>query len=167
MFEKFGEFDSVEELNEEARKIKEKGDEDKLKELCEENGIDKEDAEDYMDGCYEELTNTSLAAVGKLKVEVKELKLEKILKDWADELQEECVNSEEMARAVRKKGKDLAGYIALLADAGFKDKTVVCRKIVERCTGELKKIVGSHDFYIGVPDKAERKNLMREYYLGK
>ena len=61
MFDKFGEFDSVEELNEEARKLKEAGDEDRMKELCEENGIDIEDAEDDMDGCFEELTNTSLA----------------------------------------------------------------------------------------------------------
>lgn len=167
MFEKFGEFDSVEELNEEARKLKEAGDEDRLKELCEENGIDIEDAEDYMDGCFEELTNTSLAAVGKLKVEIKDLKLEKILKDWADELQGECVSSEEMARAVRRKGKNLAGYLAMLADAGFKDKTVVCRKIVDKCSGDLKKIVGSHEFYIGVPDKAERRKIMSGYYLGK
>ena len=49
MFDKFGEFDSVEELNRAAAAQREEGDEEALFLLAKENGIDKEDAEDYMD----------------------------------------------------------------------------------------------------------------------
>lgn len=48
MFEKFGEFDSVEELNRAAAGQKAEGDEEALLILAEENGIDREDAEDYI-----------------------------------------------------------------------------------------------------------------------
>ena len=74
MFDKFGEFDSVEELNRAAAVQKEAGNEASLVELAMENGIDKEEAEDYMDDCVDELANVSMAAIGKLEVESKELK---------------------------------------------------------------------------------------------
>lgn len=47
MFDKFGEFDSAEELNKAAEGLKEEGDKESLIELAKENGIDPEDAEDY------------------------------------------------------------------------------------------------------------------------
>lgn len=167
MFDKFGEFDSVEELNRAAAAQKEEGDEEALVALAVENGIDREDAEDYIDGCTDTLATPLMAAMGKLKVEIEELKLNMVLLDWVQELQAECTESEELARAVRKKGKNLDGFMALLADTGFKNKAVVNKRIVEKCGSELKRIVGSHEFYIGIPDKATRRRLMREYYLGK
>ena len=53
MFDKFGEFDSVEELNRAAAAQKAEGDEEALIAIALENGIEKEDAEDYMDDCVE------------------------------------------------------------------------------------------------------------------
>lgn len=47
MFDKFGEFDSAEELNKAAEGLKEEGDKESLIELAKENGIDPEDTEDY------------------------------------------------------------------------------------------------------------------------
>ena len=167
MFDKFGEFDSVEELNRAAEAQKREGDEEALVILAQENGIDKEDAEDYMDGCTEELATPIMAAMGKLKVEIEDLKLNAVLLDWVQELQEECTKSEEMARAVRKKGKGLDGYIALLAETGFKNKAVVDKRIVKKCGSDIQRIVGNHEFFIGIPDKFTRKKLMQHYYLGK
>ena len=46
MFDKFGEFDSVEELNKAAAGLKTEGDEESLIALAEENGLTREDAED-------------------------------------------------------------------------------------------------------------------------
>lgn len=43
MFDKFGEFDSAEELNKAAEGLKEEGDKESLIELAKENGIDPED----------------------------------------------------------------------------------------------------------------------------
>lgn len=167
MFEKFGEFDSVEELNRAAAGQKEEGDEEALLILAEENGIDKEDVEDYMDDCVDALATPLMAAMGKLKVEVEDLKLNAVLLDWVQELQAECTESEKMARAVRMKGKSLDGFIALLADYGFKNRAIVDKRIVAKCSKELKNIAGNHEFAIGIPDKFTRKKLMQQYYLGK
>lgn len=164
MFDKFGEFDSAEELNRAAAAQKAEGDIEALFALAQENGIDREDAEDYMDGCVDELANDFMAAAGKLKVEKKEYKLGGALLDWADELLAMCSESPGMCAAVRKKSKSLAEYIALLAETGYKNRTIVDKRIVNR-TKEVKRIVGIHDFAIGIPDRKTRKKLARKYYL--
>ncbi len=167
MYDKFGEFASVEELNRAAAAQKAEGDEEALIALAEENGIDKDDALDYMDDCVEELATPLMAALGKLKVEKEDLKLEGILKDWAEEIEAMCTENIGLCRAVREKGKDLAGYLAMTAEAGFKNAATVDPKIVQRTSRQIRNIVGNHPLKIGVPDKLTRRYLIREYYLGK
>lgn len=164
MFDKFGELDSVEELNRAATAQRNEVDEEALFLLAKENGIDKEDVEDYLEGCSEELATFLMAAVGKLNVEKEELKIKGILSDWVDELISMCTEEESFARAVRKKGKDLAGYIALTADSGYEHRAVVDKVIVQRTT-TIKSILGAHEFSIGIPDKKTRRELARKYYL--
>ena len=53
MFDKFGEVDSFEELNRMALAQRYDKDEEALMTLAEENGIDKEDAEDFYDGVFD------------------------------------------------------------------------------------------------------------------
>lgn len=166
MFEQFGNFDSAEALNQAAQEIKSTGDEDKLKELAKENGIDLEDAEDYMDDCIDELATDLSAALGKLKVEKEYLRLDGVLIDWADEVAAECTDNVDMRKAVRAKDKCLAGYIAVLANDGFKNRVTVSKEIVKRAP-DIEKFLHGHEFSIGVPNKATRKSLMFEYYLGR
>ncbi|MEE1437747.1 MAG: hypothetical protein U0L24_02375 [Lachnospiraceae bacterium] len=167
MFDKFGEFDSAEELNAKAAELKAAGEEKRLVELALENGLDKEDAEDYMDGRYSKTLATTLqAAIGKLQIETKDLKLEGVLKDWVEEIKIMATEVPGMATAIRKKGKDLAGYIALTADSGYEHRAVVDKRIVAK-TKQAKKIVGSHEFSIGIPDKKTRRELAKKYYIGK
>ena len=52
MFEKFGEFDSAEEINRAAAAQRAEGDTEALMQIAIENGIDKEDAQDYAAGKY-------------------------------------------------------------------------------------------------------------------
>ncbi len=165
MFDKFGEFDSAEEINRAAAAQKEQGDEDALILLAEENGIDREDAEDYYDGTEDELATPAMAAIGKLAVESTDLKLGGVLLDWVDELRAMCIENEAFARAVRRKGKDLAGYIAATAEEGYKNRTVVDRRIVNK-TGQIKKFLGNHEFSIGIPNKKTRRDLALAYYQG-
>ena len=47
MFDKFGEFDSYEEINRAAKAQLEEGDLEAIKTIAEENGLDPEDAEDF------------------------------------------------------------------------------------------------------------------------
>ena len=79
MFDKFGEFDSAEEINRAAAARRAEGDTEALMQIAIENGIDKEDAKDYADGIVGELTTPLLAALGKLEVESRELKLAGVL----------------------------------------------------------------------------------------
>lgn len=163
MFEKFGEFDSAEEINRAARAQKEEGDTEAVFLLVEENGIDRVDAEDFINGYIEELTNPAMAALGKLKIEATDLKLSGVLTDWTEELKIFCLRDEAFARAVRKKGRDLAGYIALTAETGYANRAVVDKRIVDK-SKQIKGIVGPHEFYIGIPTQKERKELAYRYY---
>ena len=90
MWDKFGEFDSAEELNRAAAAQKAEGDREALIMLAEENGIDRDDAEDYLDGAVDELVTPLMAAVGKLQIEAADLELRGILKDWEDCILELC-----------------------------------------------------------------------------
>lgn len=165
LFEKFGEFDSVEELNRAAAAQKEEGDEEALVALAVENGLTREDAEDYMDDVAQELATDLQAAVGKLRMEEQELKLSGVLSDWVNELMDMCINDVKFRICVRKKGKDLAGYIALTAEKGYENRCVVDKRIVDKAK-KIKSIVGSHEFSIGIPDKKTRREIARTYYMG-
>lgn len=64
MFDKFGEFDSYEEINRAAKAQLEEGDLEAIKTIAEENGLDPEDAEDFCTGAIEELTTPRLGPMG-------------------------------------------------------------------------------------------------------
>ena len=88
MEHKFGIFQTVEELNRAAAAQKAEGDLEALIGLATENGIDKEDAEDYMDDCADCLCTPYMAAIGKLNMEAEELKLESQMKDVQSQTKE-------------------------------------------------------------------------------
>lgn len=165
MFEKFGEFNSWEEINKAAEAQFNQGDMEAIRIIAKENGLDEEDAEDYINGKLDELTIPLLAALGKLTVECEELKLKGVLLDWVEELKRMSAEDDEFALAVRKKGKDLAGYIAKTADYGYENRAVVDKSIVAR-TEKIKNFIGNHEFSIGIPDKKKRKEIAKAYYLG-
>lgn len=103
LFERFGEFDSVEELNMTAEGLKAEGDLESLKILAVENGLDAEDAEDYADGIVPELASALMAAEGKIAVESKALGIDGIMSDWKDTVIEECAEDKAFCAAVRKR----------------------------------------------------------------
>ncbi len=72
MFEIFGEFDSVEELNRAAEGLLNEGDTESLLQLAEENGLDPEDADDYIHGGSGQLASLFMAACGRIAVDEKE-----------------------------------------------------------------------------------------------
>ncbi len=128
MFDKFGEFDSVEELNRAATGFKNEGDIESLIALAEENGIDKEDAEDYADEVVEELANVTMAAFGRLKVlqreeiDTKKNFVEKMpLQVIMTMLQGMCTQ-EDMAEAVMGKGKRVSKIYEAMKQEAEKHK---------------------------------------------
>lgn len=161
MFDKFGEFDSVEEINEAAAGLKEEGDEKSLYELAEENGIDKEDVEDYLDGVVPELANAVIAAYGKLKVEAAELKVYEIMEDWVQYIKMRCTEDVAMAAAVRKKGKSLKGCISELLKWSFKNQYEVHKDVLKEAG------VNASRCTLGIPGMGRAKQIITDYYLGK
>ena len=64
MFEKFGEFNSAEEINRAAKQQLAEGDTEAIYTIAKENGIDEDDVKDYIAGCTETLVTVLSAAVG-------------------------------------------------------------------------------------------------------
>ena len=166
MFDKFGEFDSVEELNRAAAAQKAEGDEEALVLLAQENGIDREDAEDYMDEAVDVFASTAMAATGKLKVEAEHLKLNGVLVDWKDEIVKECLCDEEMARAVRRKGKCLRDCLATMLRFAFENKVQVSDEVVKatKVTHNGKEEPMRGPVYLGMPNRRQVRQLARSYY---
>lgn len=158
MFDKFGELDSVEELNMAAEGFKNEGDLESLYALAKENGIDREDAEDYINGDCPELATLAMAAYGRLAVQKKEIEEEKdrnikrakmVILDMTQTL---CSDTE-FQRAVIKKEKRVSEILETMKKAASEHKDggmgVACgtdkelRDIIEAyfLNGELEKTI--------------------------
>ena len=121
MFDTFGEFDSAAEINEAAANQLKEGDTEAVRQIAKENGLDPEDAEDFITGTVEELCTPLMAAYGKIKVESAEIKTEEIVNDWISYVKSRCLEDSAMAMAVRHKGKSLKGCIAALLGWSYKN----------------------------------------------
>lgn len=160
MYDKFGEFDSWEEINKAAAGLKEEGDEKSLVALAIENGIDKEDAEDYIDGAVDKLCNPLIAALGKIAVEEKELKAKDIMEDWVNYIRTLCSEDENIALGVRKKDKNLKGCIGQLLSWSFKHQQNVDKDIIKAAGISANKVT------LGIPGIRTAHQLIKEYYGG-
>lgn len=163
MFEKFGEFDSFEEINRAAAAQLKEGDLEAIMMIAKENGIDREDAEDYIDGAVDTLCNPLMAAIGKLAIEEEELKPYEIMNDWISYIRIRCAESQEVALAVRKKGKSLKGCIGKLLQWSFKHAKEVDPEIV-KAAGLPANV--QNRVTLGIPGMGQAKKLITEYYLG-
>ena len=161
MFEKFGEFNSAEEINECAAGLKEEGDEESLYAMAEENGLAKEDVEDYLDDVVDELCNVSMAALGKLEVEEKALKTSHVMVDWVSYIKTQCIKDEMMARAVRMKGKTLVGCIGAILKEAYNTRMKVPAEIVKAAG------IGAGRVELGMPGMTKVNEIIKSYYLGK
>lgn len=158
MFDRFGEFNSAEEINEAVATQLAEGDLDAIYAIAEENGIDKEDAEDFIDGCVSELVNPLMAAFGKLKVEAAELKPYEIMEDWLSYIMIRCQEDVDMAVAVRKKGKSLKGCIGELLKWSMKNAQPVDKDILNACNI-------SYKVTLGIPGMGRAKQIITDYYM--
>lgn len=159
MNKKFGVFDSVEELNRAAAAQLAEGDMEALMLLAEENGIDRADAEDYADGMVSELATVTMAALGKLSMEEKELGTGKALEGWVSLVKEGCLRETDLAAGVMKKNKSLAGCLGELLKEAF--------QIKEQLSAEVVKAAGLRGpLYFGVPSNRKSKEIIRKYYTG-
>ncbi len=161
MFEKFGEMNSCEDLNELAENLFNEGDIDSLREMAKENGIPDEVVNFYVDGRCPVLTDSVTAAYGKIEIEEAELRPKEIMQDWVNYLKSQCMDNEELARKVREKGKSLKGCIGALLSWSFKNQQSVDKDIIKAAGVTAGRVT------LGIPGMGQAKRIIREYYLGK
>lgn len=161
MFDKFGEFNSAEEINKCAAGLKDEEDKESLYVMAEENGLAKEDVEDYLDDMVDELCNVSMAALGKLEVEEKELKATHVMVDWVSYIKTQCIKDEMMARAVRMKGKTLVGCMGAILKEAYNTRMRISDEIVKAAG------IGAGRVELGMPGMARVNEIIKSYYLGK
>ena len=141
MFEKFGELNSFGEINELAENLFNEGDTESLKAMAKENGIQSDFVDMYLQGEIPVLCDQLTAALGKIDVEVAELKPKEIMEDWVEYLRGQCMENELLAFNVRKKGKSLKGCIAalLMCYKGQTEQDIIrfCYENMERAVDGL------------------------------
>lgn len=161
MFEKFGEMGSYKEINELAENLFNEGDVESLKEMAKENGIQSDFVDLYLRGEIPELCDSMTAALGKIDVEVAELKPKEIMEDWVEYLRGQCMENQILAHQVRKKGKSLKGCIAALLSWSFGNQQSVDKDIIKAAGVKAGRVT------LGIPGMARAKRIITDYYMGK
>lgn len=172
MEKKFGIFETVEELNRAAAAQKAEGDLEALIGLAEENGLEKEDAEEYMDSDDPDdfLCNATMAAIAKLKLEEQDLHLESQMKDWKDfivqmltEYPIEHIDDgrDTLANAVFNPDKKLLDVLAAGMKLSSKNRIKVDMRIIKAAG------LPESAAYIGMCGRDELKKIILDYYMGE
>lgn len=160
MFDVFGEFDSAGEINELAVNLRKEGDMDSIRDVARENGIDQEVADLFISGDLLFLADDMAAAIGKIDVEAAAMKPAEIMEDWTEYIKAQCFTSEEMAQAVRRKGRSLKGCIAALLKWSFGNQQQIDKDIIKAAGVTAGRVT------LGIPGMGTAKRIIRDYYLG-
>lgn len=156
MFDIFGEFDSAEEINFAAIGLRNEGDLENIRKLAEENGLDRELAELFIGGELAEICDVTTAALGKLYVEEQEkIMKQEIAADWVSYVRGCAGRDEEMAAAVRRKGKSLSGLFAAILKWSFRHAYDVDPVLLEAAGAAHAKVK------LGIPGMANVKKIIR------
>lgn len=156
MFDKFGKM-NYDELIRTAKAEKEERDEEALIALAQENGLDQEDAEDYMDDLTEVLCTPREAAVARIEMEAKDLEVSGIWEEWKGCVLEMCMQEEDLACAVCRKNRSLLGLFGKLLKLGFDSKQRVDKRICKEA--------GLNDnVYTGIPTRQQVAETISNYY---
>lgn len=160
MFDKFGKFNGVEELNEKAAELMVAKDYEGIKALAKENGIDTEDAEDFIDGVIPIFATPYCAVTGRIEVESEELQPYEIMADWVSYIKATVLENPDMCEAIMKKDKSLKGCIASLLKWSLGHQYTIPSDIVKESGISAGRVT------LGIPGIGTAKKLIREYYLG-
>lgn len=155
MFDKFGKFESYEEINKAAEGLKDEGDRDSLIALAEENGLS-EMVDYYIAGDTPMLCGEFEAAEGRIKVEKEALKAKGLMNDWCDYIIALAADNPEISKSIMK--NDLAGCLGALLKEAFEHQIDVNKEIIENAGIKAGKVT------FGVPDMARAREIIKEYY---
>ena len=162
MFEKYGEFDSAEELIAAVTNQIAEGDTQAALEIARENGIDEMDVEDIIDGTpAAEVLTPCIVALGKLQIEAEAYKKnDSIIVDWIEYIKALAIDSEEVSRMIRRKGKSLAGCLGELLKFSYAHAFSIPNEITKAAG------IGNANVKLGIPNAGKCKEIIRRYYGG-
>jgi hypothetical protein len=171
LYEKFGEFDSAEEINRAALAQISQGDYEAVKTIAKENGIDEGEAQDFLEGLYPELCGPFSAAVGKLHVEAEALGLPMTMQLWVEhiilmmekDLDLEDGLDEVLMKGIRRKGKNMAELFGKLIVETSRTRKNTPAEIVTAA----RKIDSSIPSTLPIGDISKKRfeEIVREYYI--
>ena len=127
--------------------------------MAKENGIQNEFVQMYLQGDIPVLCDPLTAALGKIDVEVAELKPKEIMEDWVEYLRGQCMENEILAYQVRKKGKSLKGCIAALLKWSFSNRQQIDKDIIKAAGASV------YNVTLGIPGMARAKKIITDYYM--
>lgn len=178
MFEKFGEFGSASEINRKAEELFNAADPEGIRALAAENGIPSEHADAYCEGELPELCDRLTAAIGKLEVEEQDIVMVGIMEDWLHYIEAQCGESDQMAEAVRRRGKNLQNCLGSILLWSLMNQKKVDKGVMAAAEAQIKAQGISLQKYgieprylqytrIGIPNMSTARQLIRDYYLGE
>ena len=159
MFDQFGNMATAEDINQLAVNLRKEGDEESIRALAAENGLDAYMAEMFVSGGMLYLCDVMSAALGKLNVEEQELQVTEILADWVQYIKARCFESPEMARAVRSDKKSLRECMAKLLAWSFQNQIPVPQDVLKAAGVTAGKCT------LGIPGAGTAKKIITKYYL--
>ena len=159
MEKKFGTFKTIEDLNRAAEAQKAEGDREALYALAEENGLDKESVDDFMEDDVKFVYPLE-AACGKLDMEMKEIRTDEIISDWIDYIRQCCVDVKGFSEKVFDPDKTLEGCIADIMKWSLDHAYEIDKKICKAAGINIQTVK------LGIPGMRTAKRLIREYYEG-
>ena len=159
MFKRFGKM-TFDDLNKTAEGLKMEGDIESLILLAEENGLEKDDAEDYADGVVDTLATPLEAAMGKIKVESEHLNLgcSTTLSGMCDLITYVISRDEKMQIAVHDPEKSLAKCLGKLVAEASRTRY--------KLPDEIATAAGIPTVYMGDISKEHAKEIIKAYYGG-
>lgn len=161
IFTKYGNFNSADEINEAAKNQLAQGDTEAIREIARENGLDPEDAEEFITGGWDRVCSETSAALGKITIEEDSMTISGIMHDWIRYIQLCISESKEFAIAVRRSDKSLAGALGAILKASEQLMEEVDDAILEAADVHFK---GQVKF--GIPEEAQVREIVKAYYLG-
>ena len=114
----------------------------------------------YKEGEIPFICDDMTAALGKIDVEVAELKPKEIMEDWVEYLKAQFMESEEFAERVRRNGKSLKGMIGALLKWSFANQQQIDKEIIKAAG------VGGARVTLGIPGMSRAKEIIKNYYEG-
>lgn len=160
MFDKYGEFDTAEELREAITNQINEGDEAAAVEIAKENGIDPMDIEDIIDGVpADEVLTPCVVALGKIQIEAEAYKNnDSIIVDWIEYIKALAIDSEQASIMIRRKGKTLDGCLGELLKFSYNHMFKI-PDTISKAAG----ITGAN-VKLGIPNAGKCKEIIRGYY---